>query len=89
MHVVGTKGQVVIAKELREKLGVEPGWLTVQRLVDGHVELYFVPPEHGRSLKGILAPYSTAHVPPEKWEEASEAAWEEAVRVKMSSDPAK
>jgi AbrB family looped-hinge helix DNA binding protein len=86
MHVVGTKGQVVLAKEIREKLGVEPGWLTVQRLVDGHVELYFVPPEHERSLKGILAPHSTRHVPPGEWDRVREAAWEEAARAKMSHD---
>jgi AbrB family looped-hinge helix DNA binding protein len=88
VHVVGTKGQVVIEKEIREQLGVEPGWLTIQRLVDGHVEVYFVPPEHDRSLKGILAPHSGRRVSLEEWEQARDAAWEEAARVKMSSDSA-
>jgi AbrB family looped-hinge helix DNA binding protein len=88
VHVVGTKGQIVIEKEIREKLGLEPGWLSVQRLVDGHVELYFVPPEHARSLKGILAPHSDRHVRPEEWDRAREAAWEDAAHVKMSADPA-
>ena len=86
MHVVGPKGQVVIARDIREKLGVEPGWLTVQRLVDGHVEIYFVPPEHNRSLGGILAPYSHVHVPEDEWHEVKEAALEEAARAKMPAD---
>ena len=87
MHIVGAKGQVVISKEIRERLGIQPGWLTVQRLVDGHVEIYFVPPEHDRSLKGVLAPYTKRHVPLEEWDRAREAAWEEAARAKESSDP--
>ena len=41
-HFVGPKGQIVIAKEIRERLGVAPGWLTIQRLVDDHVEVYFL-----------------------------------------------
>ena len=87
MHLVGPKGQVVIEKEIRERLGVEPGWLTVQRAVDGHVEIYFVPPPHNRSLKGVLAPYISRQVPVDSWAEAKEAAWAEAARVKESSEP--
>lgn len=87
MHIIGTKGQVVIAKEIREKLGVEPGWLTVQRLVDGHVQIYFVPPKHDHSLKGVLAGYSKRHLPPDEWDQAREAAWGEAVRAKMHPAP--
>ena len=34
-YKVGAKGQVVISKELRDRLGVKPGWTVVQRLVDG------------------------------------------------------
>ncbi len=86
MHSVGPKGQVVIAKDIRDRLGVGPGWLTVQRLVDGHVEIYFVPPEHNRSLKGILGPYISRGVPADGWHEAKEAAWEEAARRKESME---
>ena len=32
-YMVGIKGQVVIAKEIRDRLGIEPGWLTLQRLL--------------------------------------------------------
>jgi AbrB family looped-hinge helix DNA binding protein len=56
-HVVGPKGQVVIEKEIREQLGIAPGWKAIQRRVDDHVEIHFVPPAHKRSLGGILKPY--------------------------------
>jgi len=57
-HVVGQKGQIVIAKEIRDALGVEPGWMALQSIVDAHVEIHFVPPEHDRSLLGSLAKYT-------------------------------
>ena len=72
---------MVINKEIRKKLGIEPGWLALQRIVDDHVEIYFLPPEHNRSLKGILAPYIKTHIAPGKeWDEARERAWEWAAR---------
>lgn len=86
-YLVGTKGQVVIAKEIRKQLGVKPGWVAVQRLVEDRVEIYFLPPEHGESLKGGLAQYVTFHVPAaEAWDEARRAAWEAAAREKMAED---
>ncbi|MBI3977058.1 MAG: AbrB/MazE/SpoVT family DNA-binding domain-containing protein [Chloroflexi bacterium] len=73
---VGPKGQVVIAKEFRDRLGVQPGWLALQRLIDDHVEVYFVPPEHTRSLKGSLAGYLKASaVTDDAWERARDVAW--------------
>ena len=78
---VGTKGQVVINKDIRDRLGVGPGWLALQRLVDDHVEIYFVGPEHNRSLMGSLKKF----VDPElvqglSWDEIRELAWSRAVR---------
>ncbi len=52
---VSVKGQVVIEKEIRDRLGVKPGWRAVQRLIDDHVEIYFLPPEHSGSLAGSLS----------------------------------
>jgi AbrB family looped-hinge helix DNA binding protein len=74
-NTVGTKGQVVIEKSIRERLGVEPGSLAIQRVVGDHVEIYLAPPAHRRSLKGILAPRVKRHVPPEEWDVAREEAW--------------
>ncbi len=83
-HVVGPKGQVVIAKEFRNRLGVQPGWLALQRLVGDHVEVYFLAPEHRDSLKGSLAKHLKARVAPgEKWDRAREAAWGEAADYKV------
>ena len=60
---VGEKGQVVIDKAIRDRLGIGPGWLAIQRIVDNHVEIYFVTPEHNRSLAGSLAPNTNVHLP--------------------------
>ena len=80
---VGEKGQVVIEKEIRERLGVGPGWLALQRLVGDHVEIYFIMPEHTRSLKGSLAPYIKTRVAPgREWDEARQAAWNSAAKEK-------
>lgn len=78
-YTVGPKGQVVIAKALRDQLGIEPGWLAVQRLVGDRVEITFVPPEHGDSLKGSLAGHVKRSVAPgEEWDRARETAWRSA-----------
>jgi bifunctional DNA-binding transcriptional regulator/antitoxin component of YhaV-PrlF toxin-antitoxin module len=75
-HVVGSKGQVVIAKDIRERLGVEPGWTALQRLVGDHVEVYFLPPEHTKSLKGSLASHLKARVGRgDEWDQARDTAW--------------
>lgn len=75
-YTVGPKGQVVIAKEIRDKLGVAPGWVALQKLVGDHAEVYFVPPPHRKSLKGSLSRYTKVRVNPGRdWDEARESAW--------------
>jgi AbrB family looped-hinge helix DNA binding protein len=74
-YSVGPKGQVVIAKGIRERLGIGPGWRVVQRLVGDHVELHFLPPPHKASLKGLLRDRIRAKVSEEAWLEARERAW--------------
>ena len=76
--VLGLRGQLVIEKPIRDELGLGPGHVSVQRVVDDHVEIRFFPPEHDRSLRGILAPHIHRTLPPEQWDEARAAAWVQA-----------
>ncbi|WP_430981066.1 AbrB/MazE/SpoVT family DNA-binding domain-containing protein [Thermalbibacter longus] len=60
---------------------MRPGWLAVQFLVGDHVEIYFVPPEHDRSLAGALRAYSSVALPDQQsFREAIERAWHEHVQ---------
>ncbi|HXM70397.1 MAG TPA: AbrB/MazE/SpoVT family DNA-binding domain-containing protein, partial [Thermoanaerobaculia bacterium] len=54
-NTVGEKGQVVIEKPIRDALGIRPGFVAIQDLRTDHVEIRFYPPEHDRSLRGVLA----------------------------------
>lgn len=83
-HKVGTKGQVVIEKEIRDNLGIEPGSLTLQQQVGDRVVIQFFPPERKRSLFGILGDLVEKPVPLEDWDEAREEAWRQAVAEKMA-----
>lgn len=88
--VVGTKGQIVISKEIRDKMGVKPGWVALERLVGDHVEVYFVPPEHNRSLKGALLPHIRKNIAPGKeWDNARNRAWDKAARKKIMGEKQK
>jgi bifunctional DNA-binding transcriptional regulator/antitoxin component of YhaV-PrlF toxin-antitoxin module len=83
---MGAKGQVVINKDIRDRLGIGPKWQAVQRLVGDHVEIFFIPPEHDESLKGALAEYSSVRlVTGEEMEKAREKAWETAARDKFKN----
>ncbi len=84
-HRVGAKGQVVISKEIRDRLGVQPGWRALQMIIDDHVELYFLPPDHNKSLKGSLSKYTKGRFQTgEDWEKAEELAWQKAVEEEYS-----
>ena len=74
---VGPQGQIVIEKPIREMLGLKPGYIAVQKLVGDHVEIRFFPPEHRRSLKGILAGMTNQAIQPDQWSDAREQAWSE------------
>ena len=58
-HTIGTKGQVVIEKAIREKLGVRAGYRAIQFVSGDHVEIFFAPPEHARSLRGAAKSLAT------------------------------
>jgi len=77
---VGPKGQVVIEKSIRDQLGIRPGWRAVQRLVDDHVEVRFLPPEHTRSLAAMLSGHLKRTAPTEEsLRLAREKAWAKSV----------
>jgi bifunctional DNA-binding transcriptional regulator/antitoxin component of YhaV-PrlF toxin-antitoxin module len=85
MAKVGTKYQVVIGREARRRLGIEPGWVAVEAIVGDHLELRFLPPEHGRSLAGDLGRYAGGVGAPEPAEEEERAAWEAHVEEEWGS----
>ena len=77
---VGTKGQVVIDRRIREQLGIRPGMLAVQIPVDGHVEMYFLPAPHNESLAGAARPFIKRFPTAEELEHLEDAWAEEAAR---------
>lgn len=80
-HKVGTKGQLVIEKRIRDELGVEVGSLAVQERVGDHLEVRFYPPEHDRSLLGVLKDSVRRRPRPDQsWEEIREEGWAAAAR---------
>ena len=69
MNKIGAKGQLVIQKEVRDQLGIKPGWKAVQILVDGHLEVHFIPPVSIEQLAGSLKPYIRRRPQPDTDEE--------------------
>jgi bifunctional DNA-binding transcriptional regulator/antitoxin component of YhaV-PrlF toxin-antitoxin module len=55
---VGERGQITIERSIRERLGVRPKDIAVQRVGEGHLVVEFIRPHtpHIRSLAGVLAP---------------------------------
>jgi bifunctional DNA-binding transcriptional regulator/antitoxin component of YhaV-PrlF toxin-antitoxin module len=64
MTRIGPKGQMVIEKELREQLGIGPGWQAVQAIRGNELVVRFEPPLHHRSLGGIFRNYAMGSSPP-------------------------
>jgi bifunctional DNA-binding transcriptional regulator/antitoxin component of YhaV-PrlF toxin-antitoxin module len=58
MTTVGAKYQMVIEREVRQRLGIQPGWVAVQAVVGDRLEVRFLPPEHSQSLAGSLRRYA-------------------------------
>ncbi len=85
--IVGTKGQVVIEKAIREALSLKPGDIAVQRLAGDHVEITFVESEHDRSLRGILSAAARRPVPVEAWPKVREEAWRQAAADQNGKRP--
>jgi bifunctional DNA-binding transcriptional regulator/antitoxin component of YhaV-PrlF toxin-antitoxin module len=83
-NVVGIKGQVVISKEIRDRLGVKPGWVSMQKTVEDHLEMHFYDPAGAQSLKGSLAGHIKRRLPPgAEWENGKRKAWARAAKDKI------
>jgi AbrB family looped-hinge helix DNA binding protein len=56
MPIVKTssKGQIVIPKEIREKLGVTPGEKVMLRIVGKHAEITPIPDDPINAMRGII-----------------------------------
>jgi hypothetical protein len=52
------------------------------------VEVHQYPPEHQESLCGVLAGFVKKTIPPERWTEACEEAWSEAVSREWNANEA-
>jgi len=84
-YQVGPKGQVVVAKEIRDKLGVKPGWTAIQRLEADEVVFRFLPPGHRESLRGVLAPFIKRRIPAGRaWNLAKDRAWALEVKERVA-----
>ena len=73
---VGERGQITIAKSIREELAIYAGDETVQRVEGGRIIIEVVPGRHRRSLAGSLASKVGRRPTDESWEALREAAWE-------------
>jgi AbrB family looped-hinge helix DNA binding protein len=87
-NVVGDRYQITIDRAVRDRLGIEPGDLAIERIEDDRLVVEFMPKPHDRSLRGILKrpeqPAGTTDSAAEK-----EAAWTaraEEVMASLESD---
>lgn len=53
-NIVGERYQITIGKGVRKELGVQPGDLAIEQVVDGRLVVSFVPRAHRESVLGIL-----------------------------------
>ena len=56
MPIVKTssKGQIVIPKQVRDKLGITPGKKVLFQVVDNHAEITLLPDDPIKAMRGIL-----------------------------------
>lgn len=85
--LVGSKGQVVIERDIRNRLGVQPGAVAIQTLVGDRVEIRFIPPAHGESLFGVLSSHMSRGAAARAWPEVKRRAWEAAAKAKERPTP--
>ncbi|MBI4492825.1 MAG: AbrB/MazE/SpoVT family DNA-binding domain-containing protein [Chloroflexi bacterium] len=69
---VSARGRITIDRAARRVLGIKSGMAAVQIVVDDHLEVYFLPPRHRRSLFGVLPPQAAS--PSSDWQALDEEA---------------
>ncbi len=72
---VGERGQITIAKAIREELAIYAGDETVQRVEDGRIVIDVVPGRHRRSVAGVLRDKVSRTPDDESWPAVRDAAW--------------
>ncbi|MEO5964054.1 MAG: AbrB/MazE/SpoVT family DNA-binding domain-containing protein [Candidatus Limnocylindrales bacterium] len=72
---VGERGQITIAKAIRDELAIYAGDETVQRVEDGRIVIEVIPGTHRRSLAGSLRDKVRRTPPDQSWEALRDAAW--------------
>lgn len=77
--VVGSKGQVVIAKAIRDQLGIKPGHRAIQTRVGDKVEIWFTPPPHRDSIYAVFRDQVQARAGQGDWLDRRDQIWAEAV----------
>jgi len=77
--VVGSKGQIVIEKEIRDQLGVKPGHRAIQTRVGDKVEIWFAPPPHRDSVFAVFRDQVLVRGDEGDWLERRDEIWAEAV----------
>ncbi|MFN3982347.1 MAG: AbrB family transcriptional regulator [Caldilinea sp.] len=65
----------MIEKAIREQLGIEEGYVSVQTVIGDRIEIRFHPPEDNQLLRGILACPGQPVFDEETFEEAVERVW--------------
>ena len=62
MPIVKTyaKGQIIIPKDIRDRLGIEPGKTLSVKLVNDHIEIRPLPDDPVEFLTGIFEDYPTS-----------------------------
>lgn len=73
---VGERGQITIAKAIRDELAIYAGDETVQRVEDGRIVIEVIPGRHRRSLAGLLRDKVGRTPGDESWPALRDAAWE-------------
>lgn len=65
---MGERGQITIERSIRERLGIRPKDVAVQRIEDGRLVVEFIRPHepHMRSLAGVLGPAPTGTPAPDR-----------------------